>query len=117
MKNSTTSFDKRTVTIDLLKYIGTLSFGAIILISGHFLRSLTEFPNHKAILIVIVCAFFSCIVFSAMTYAIVARNINLHVVDWAKHNLRIANCGIGLSLFSFFGGAVSLMYFVLVNIV
>ena len=38
-------FDKRMVVIDMLKYIGTLSFGAIVLLSG-FLQYLRQLPYH-----------------------------------------------------------------------
>ena len=115
MSKNRDTLDKRKVIIELLKYIGTLSFGAIVLISG-FLRNLTEFPGHEVTVLVVVCSFFLCIVFSVATYVVVAKRINLHAHDWSVLSKRFATACIACALGAFFVGLLGLMYFVVVNI-
>ena len=108
-----TAIDKRSTMVDLLKYVGTLSFGAIVLISG-FLQSLRDIHDHKVILIMAILSFFLCVVFSVTTCIMVARYINVY--KWGKVYAGTASFCLKCSLACFFVGVVSLLYFVLVNI-
>lgn len=59
-------FEKRKVIIDLVKFVGTLSFGAIVLISG-FLKNFLQFSDQKihtnGICFFLICQyyFFGCV--------------------------------------------------------
>ncbi len=115
MEHVIPGFEKRKVTIDLLKHLATLSLGAIALI-GSFLQSLTKLTGASDFLGLIVLAYFLCILSSIISTLIILGNIEnlIKIHGSIQHNiLRVSYL---LAILSFLGGSAGLSYLIYTNV-
>ena len=115
MEHVIPGFEKRKVTIDLLKHLATLSLGAIALIAS-FLQALTKLEGAESLLVSIVGAFFLCIVTSIISALILLANIE-NVVKMHGSGIHILlRVSLSASVIGFLVGAAGLAYLVVSNV-
>jgi len=115
MEHVIPGFEKRKVTIDLLKHLATLSLGAIALIAS-FLQALTKLEGAAGLLVSIVGAFFLCIVASVISALILLGNIENAVKMHGTRTHILLRISLLASVVGFLVGAAGLAYLVVSNV-
>jgi len=112
MKHVMPGYEKRKVTIDLLKHFSTLSI-AVLALSAAFLGNLSQLTHSSTILIFAVSCFFAVVVSSSVAKYILVANIEELPFQSLSHYL-LRFCLI-ITFAGFFSGAGSFLYMVIQN--
>jgi len=113
MENKIEGYEKRKITIDLLKHFSALSVG-IIALTASFLGNLSQLYNSKVSIIFAVISFFLVIIFSTIASYILLANIEkIAYYSFSHYLLRLS---FFIVFVAFFCGAGAFVYLILKNI-
>jgi len=105
-------YEKRRVTIDLLKHFSTVSIGVLAL-SAAFVGNISELAGSKQPLLIAVFSFFTVIVSSSICKFILVANIE--EISFGSFSHILLRWCFFFTLSCFFIGAGSFVYLVLKN--
>ena len=106
-------YEKRKITIDLLKHFSALSVG-IIALTASFLGNLSQLSNSKDSVIFAIISFFLVIIFASLASYILLANIQKIEYRSFSHNL--LRCSLLIVFLSFFSGIGAFVYLILKNV-
>lgn len=106
-------YEKRKITIDLLKHFSALSVG-IIALTASFLNNLSLLANAKENIIFAVLCFFVVIIFSSIASYILLANIQK--VEYHSLSHKILLWSLLITILSFFSGIGAFVYLILKNV-
>jgi len=106
-------YEKRKITIDLLKHFSALSVG-IIALTASFLGNFSHLTHSKNSIVFAVISFFLVIIFASIALYILLANIQK--IEYRSFSHKLLSFSLLIVILGFFSGTGAFVYVILRNL-